>query len=213
MVEAGVERARDPADRRVTAAEPRHAATLAAIHRGALPDDFLPSLGLDFLERVYYPATFRSSHGANLIVSDAGRPVGFVTIAHDSPAFTRDVVTSQWAWLAYFAARAAVRHPAHLQLSLQVVRSALFGRPDPLPGEIVLIAVDAAYRGRGFGQALVTAALGYLTRHGVGQCRTKTLAANDSVIAMYAGLGWHLRDRFTLIGRDYVTMVSPDPDA
>ena len=195
----------------VTAADPSQAAALAAIHRGALPDDFLPSLGADFLERVYYPATFRSAHGANLVVSESGRPVGFVTIAHDSQKFTHDVVAGEWPRLAYFAARAALRRPSHLLRSLEVARAALLGRPDPLPGEIVLIAVDGAHRGRGVGKALVAAALEYLKRHGVERCRTKTLAANASVIAMYQRLGWIRRDRFRLIGRDYVTMVSPGP--
>lgn len=197
----------------VLAAEPHHAAALAAIHRNALPEDFLPSLGQYFLERVYYPATFRSSHGANFIAVESGRPVGFVTVAHDSPAFTRDVVAGHWPRLAYCAARAAIRRPAHLRLSLAVVGAALFGGADPVPGEIVLIAVEAGHRGRGIGLALVAAALQYLKRHGVARCRTKTLAANASVIAMYIRVGWHLRDRFTLIGRDYVTMVSPGPDA
>jgi ribosomal protein S18 acetylase RimI-like enzyme len=195
----------------VTAAEPGHAPALASIHFGALPGDFLPSLGADFLERVYYPATFRSAHGANLMVTAAGRPVGFVTIAHDSPGFSRDLVTRAWLRLAYFAARAAIRRPSHLRLSLEVVGAALFGRPDPLPGEIVLIAVDAGHRGRGIGKALVAAALEYLRRHGIDRCRTKTLASNAGVIAMYEGLGWHIRDRFRLIGRDYVTLVSPGP--
>ena len=195
----------------VSAAEPRQAAELAAIHRGALPGDFLPSLGADFLERVYYPATFRSPHGVNFIATEAGRAVGFVTIAHDSSRFTRDVVTGQWPRLAYFAARAAMRRPSHLLVSLQVVRAALLDRPDPLPGEIVLIAVDAGHRGRGIGKALVAAALDYLKNHGVDRCRTKTLAANGSVIAMYEGIGWRRRDRFRLIGREYVTMVSPGP--
>lgn len=194
----------------VTAADPRHASALAALHRGALPGDFLPSLGGDFLERVYYPATFRSKHGETLIAIEAGMPVGFVTIAHDSSAFTRDVVTSQWPRLAYYAARAALRQPSHLLQSFQVAQAGLLGRPDPLPGEIVFIAVEARHRNRGVGKALVAAALGYLMSHGVPQCRTKILAENASVIAIYQGIGWHIRDRFSLIGREYVTMVSPD---
>lgn len=193
----------------VTRANPQQAPALAAIHHHALPDDFLPSLGADFLERVYYPATFRSRHGANLVATESGHPVGFVTIAHDSPRFTHDVVTGQWPRLAYFAARAAMRRPTHLLLSLQVVRAALLGQPDPLPGEIVFIAVNASHRGRGVGKALVAAALDYLKGHGVDQCRTKILAENAAVISMYEGIGWQVRDRFSLIGRDYVTMVTP----
>jgi ribosomal protein S18 acetylase RimI-like enzyme len=197
----------------VVPADPAQAADLARIHRQALSEDFLPSLGADFLERVYYPATFGSTHGANLVAMAGGQPVGFVTIAHDSPAFTRDVVGSNLPALAYYAARAALRRPAHLKLSMEVAWAALFGRPDPLPGEIVLIAVDAAHRGHGTGTALVRSSLEYLRAHGVARCRTKTLAANASVIAMYERLGWHVRDRFRLIGRDYVTIVSPDARA
>jgi ribosomal protein S18 acetylase RimI-like enzyme len=200
-----------PRDERATVvpAVPAQASDLARLHRDALPADFLPSLGADFLEQVYYPATFRSAHGANLVALADGRPAGFVTIAHDSPAFTRDVVNTNLPALAFYAARAALRRPAHMKLSVEVGWSALFGRPDSLPGEIVLIAVDAAHRGRGIGKALVAGALDYLRAHGVDRCRTKTLAVNASVIAMYEGIGWQVQDRFRLIGRDYVTIVSP----
>ena len=197
-----------PDDPHVERAGPERAADLARLHRESLPDDFLPSLGADFLERVYYPATFLSRNGANLIVVSGTAAVGFVTIAHDSERFTGDVVGGRWPALGFYAVRAALRKPSHLKLSIEVLWAALFGRPDPMPGEIVLIAVDSRFRGRGLGKMLVNAALEYLRDHGVDRCRTKTLAANHSVIAMYEGLGWHVRDRFHLIGRDYVTMAS-----
>lgn len=198
-------------ERRLTIvpADPADGAQLARIHRSALPDDFLPSLGIRFLERVYYPATFRSSHGAHLLALDASAPVGFVTIAHDSAAFTTDVMRGRWLTLAASAARAALSSPSHLMLSAEVLWSVLTRPRDPVDGEIVLIAVEGAHRGRGVGKALVAAALEYLRQHGVGVCRTKTLAANTGVIAMYEGLGWHVRDRFRLIGKEYVTIVSP----
>ena len=115
--------------------------------------------------------------------------------------------------LGFYALRAALRRPSHLRLSLEVLRSALFGRPDSIPGEIVLIAVDSGFRGQGVGKALVKAALEYLRERGVNRCRTKTLMANRSVISMYEGLGWHVRERFRLIGRDYVTIASPGSQA
>jgi len=186
---------------------------LARIHSEALPNDFLPSLGRDFLERVYYPATMRSSHGAHLVARDGGEAVGFVTIAHATVAFTRDVLRGRTGALARYAIRRALQQPAHLRLSAEVLWSALTQPRDPIDGEIVVIAVDAGSRGRGIGKALVAAALEYLRAHGVFQCRTKTLASNASVIAMYEGLGWHIRDRFRLIGRDYVTLTSPIPSA
>jgi len=193
----------------IVAAEPSLGPALARIHQGALPDDFLPSLGLAFLERVYYPATFTSPRGANLVALDCEAPVGFVTIAHDTTAFTRDVLRGRLTAMAWSALRAAVRRPSRLLVSAEVLCSVITRPADSVAGEIVLIAVDAGHRGRGFGRALVAAALGYLREHGVDFCTTKTLASNTSVIRMYEQMGWHVRETFRLIGRDYVTLVSP----
>lgn len=183
---------------------------VAGIHYQALPDDFLPSLGLDFLERVHYPTAFTSEHGINLVAVAGGRPVGFVTVAHDAGSFSRDVMRRGIVKIAWYAVRAALRDPRHLRLSAEVFASVLTGKPDPVKGEIFLIAVDREWRDLGVGQALVQATLDHLERHHVDRCRTKTLAANKGVIAMYAKFGWSERERFTLIGREYVTMVSPE---
>jgi ribosomal protein S18 acetylase RimI-like enzyme len=192
-------------------ARPEWVPELARIHAESLPDDFLPSLGRGFLERVYYPAALASAHAATLVaVDDAGRPLGFVTAAHDSAAFSRDVVAGRAATLAAYALRAALRDPLHLRRSAAVAWTALFGRPDPLPGEIVFIAVDARTRGGGVGKRLVAAAAEHVRARGLRAFRTKTLAANAGVIGMYASLGWRVRDRFRLIGREYVTLVSPE---
>lgn len=187
----------------------RDAPALAALHAAALPDDFLPSLGAAFLERVYYPATFESPHGVHLVARAGQQAIGFVTIAHKTSAFTGDVLRGRFLQLARCAVVAASRRPAHLLQSAEVLWSVIAARPDPIEGEIVLVAVSADARGRGVGKALVHEALGHLRSHGVAQCRTKTLAANAQVIAMYESLGWHVRDRLRLIGRDYVTIVSP----
>jgi ribosomal protein S18 acetylase RimI-like enzyme len=193
----------------IVRADRAQADELARIHHAALADDFLPSLGLDFLERVYYPATFESTHGVHLIALDAGAAIGFVTVAHDTTAFTSDVLRGRGLTLAWFALRAAARNPVHLRLSVGVLWSVVSKPPDPIAGEIVLIAVQASCRGSGVGKALVSAAIEYLSDRHVPRCRTKTLASNADVIGMYRSLGWNVRNRFRLIGREYVTIVSP----
>jgi ribosomal protein S18 acetylase RimI-like enzyme len=182
---------------------------IARIHYASLPDDFLPSLGEDFLRTVYYPAALASANAVTLVARAGGETVGFVTVAHRTGAFTRDVLRGRALTLARYAVRAAWRRPAHLRQSAGVLWSALLGRPDPVQGEIVFIAVDAARRGAGLGPRIVDAALGHLRAHGISHCRTKTLAANLGVIRMYERLGWTVRDRFRLIGRSYVTLLSP----
>jgi len=196
----------------VRVAAPDEIGAVARIHFDSLPHDFLPSLGLDFLERVHYPAAFSSAFGANLVAVSAACPVGFVTIAHDAGRFSRDVIRRRMWDIGRYVARAAWRNPRHLRLSAEVVWSIISGRPDPVRGEIFLIAVRQPWRGKGVGQALVRASLAYLAEHQVPLCRTKTLAANTGAIAMYQRLGWSVRDRFALIGREYVTIVSPAID-
>jgi ribosomal protein S18 acetylase RimI-like enzyme len=105
--------------------------------------------------------------------------------------------------------RASFRRPRFLWDSAGVLRSAIFAKKDPIQGEIVFIAVDQEHRGQGLGKTLVNASLDYLGKRQVPFCRTKTLENNQGVIRMYEGMGWRVRDHFRLIGRGYVTLVSP----
>ena len=194
---------------RIERARPEQAARLAEIHAGALPDDFLPSLGRDFLERVYYPAALESPDGAHLTAVADGATLGFVCIAHDAGRFTSGVIRERLGPAAFYACRAIARRPARLRSVLEIAWSVVAGAPDTIRGEIVFIAIDPAYHGRGIGSALVSAAMEHLKSRGVDRCRTKTLASNDGVIRMYERLGWSIRDRFAFIGRRYVTIVSP----
>src|SRR5690242_11225692 len=84
----------------IAAASRADAGALAAIHAAALPGDFLPSLGDAFLAQVYYPATFASIHGVHLTARTRDGIVGFVTIAHETSAFTRDVMRGRIGQLA-----------------------------------------------------------------------------------------------------------------
>lgn len=180
---------------------------LARIHFEALPDDFLPSLGLAFLEQVYYPAALRSEYAVTLLAKADRRTSGFVTVAHDSNRFTREVLRGQWIRMAFYALRTILRKPFFLVRSLEIIHNTLLSEPDPLPGEIVFIAVEPGAQHRGLGRAMVSASLEYLHTQGVRSCRTKTLATNQHVIAMYEKIGWRVRDHFNLIGRTYVTLV------
>lgn len=196
----------------IRTAEADEMAAVAQIHFESLPNDFLPSLGLTFLKSAYYPAASASPFAANLVAVEAKRVVGFVTIAHDSGRFSHDILRREWPRIMWYALRAAARDPRHVFLSAQVLSSVLLSRPDPVKGEIVLIAVDVQCRGKGIGKELVRASLAHLARHNVDTCRTKTLADNAGVIRMYEQIGWHVRNHFHLIGRDYVTIVSPPFD-
>jgi ribosomal protein S18 acetylase RimI-like enzyme len=190
-------------------AKPSEVAQLARIHATALPDDFLPALGRDFLESVYYPSALRSRYACTLVALVAGEVAGFATVAHEADRFLSGVIRENLVSVAYYVTRRILIRPRTLLEVLGLARATFTGTTDAVSGEIVFIAVDAAQRGNGLGKALVRAAVAYLSQQQVNRCRTKTLAANDGVIAMYRGLGWDVREQFRLVGRDYVTIVSP----
>lgn len=181
---------------------------LARIHHEVLLDDFLPSLGLTFLVQVYYPSALHSTNAATFVARLENQLLGFVTIAHDSDRFTRDILRSQWPNVIRYALVAALHNPPHVLRSLQVLWASVLAKPNFVRGEIVFIAVDQAHQRKGIGQRLVIAATDYLAEKSVPLCRTKTLATNTGVIRMYKNMGWYVRDRFRLIGREYVTLVS-----
>tara|TARA_R110000850_G_scaffold125586_12_gene244054 strand:- start:3305 stop:3931 length:627 start_codon:yes stop_codon:yes gene_type:complete len=190
-------------------AAPSDAADLAHIHVACLPEDFLPSLGAGFMEKQYYPAALASTNALTFMAMDGERPVGFVTVASDSYAFSRDAMRGRIAALARHAILRALRQPSHLLLSAQVLLAATKPRTHEFSGEIVFIGVIPGIRRQGVGRRLIAAAMAFLQNIPVRRCRTKTLARNLNVIGLYQSLGWQIVDRFTLIGNDYVTLLSP----
>lgn len=193
----------------ISLALPGQAERIAVLHANSLPEDFLPSLGRDFLARQYYPAALASPNAVTLVATEGTLPIGFATVASDSDAFSRDVLRGRLWSIAGYALRRALRQPGHLLLSLQVLLSALYPRPCSCPGEIVFIAVAKEFRGRGVGRRLIQAAVDRLAESAVARCRTKTLVSNHGVIRTYTSLGWEVADRYWLIGREYVVLLSP----
>jgi ribosomal protein S18 acetylase RimI-like enzyme len=181
---------------------------LARIHAQALPDDFLPSLGVDFLTRVYYPAALADLSATTLVRRHAGRTVAFITVASDAQAFAHRILRQRFGSLIYYAMRAAFRRPLHLFRSLEVAAAASRGTATSVGTEIVFIAVHSDFQGQGIGPALVQAGMTRLGGEGK-TCTTKTLASNTHVIRMYTSLGWTVSKSFRITGRDYVRLTSP----
>lgn len=188
---------------------------LARIHSTSLPNDFLPSLGLRFLKRLYYPAALQSAHGVTLVADMDGQAIGFLTVAHDSAGFTRDIHRGRYPILAGYAVRRALRNPLHLCLSARVLLSALRGASDPIEAEMVFLGTDpnCPFRRRGMGRQLVQEGLKYLAERGVGLCRTRTLASNTAAINLFTRLGFRVCRQFSSLGKRYVRMEVKVPEA
>src|SRR5687768_5617642 len=99
---------------------------VANVHYQALAEDFLPSLGLDFLEKVYYPAAINSANAVTFVARSGNDIAGFVTIAPDSPQYTRDVLAGNWISIGSYVFRSLFSRPVILLRSFEVLWSALF---------------------------------------------------------------------------------------
>jgi len=185
-----------------------HVRRVAEIHAAALRDDFLPSLGLGFLAKGFYPGCIDNPYADVLVAIQDGEVAGFVLVATDPGRYLRWVVRKQLWRVVLAAVRLAFTRPGRLAEALGIVRS----RAPRLEqaGEIACIAVDPSRQRRGIGAALVEAGNERLLAAGLRQAYTKTLAGNEHVIRMYEQRwGARLAARLTIRKKPYVYLVWP----
>jgi ribosomal protein S18 acetylase RimI-like enzyme len=161
------------------------------LHRAALPDTLNGRLGPAHLARLYQ--ALLGEPGAQVLVAErAGQIVGVVSALLDPDRFVqgfmRRQTLPQWAEL---AARLALR-PA---LLLAWWSSRATSRPLVYHGQTIgpmltAIAVAAAARRQGVGQALVEHVDAFMRAQGQPAYRLDTLVGNQAARAFYARLGF-----------------------
>jgi glycosyltransferase involved in cell wall biosynthesis/ribosomal protein S18 acetylase RimI-like enzyme len=173
---------------RVRMARPDDAPTLARIHRQALPDAFLPSLGDRFLRRLYR-ALAADGEAVALVAEDGEGVMGFAT---GVPSVRR------------FYRRFFLRHglPAALAVAPRIARPSVVRRlretavypqrSGELPdAELLSIAVSPGRTSRGVGRALAEATIAALSEHGVTEIKVVVGADNKGANRFYSQVGFH----------------------
>ena len=179
---------------------------VAAIHMRALPDDFLPGLGSEFLQKVFYPAAMRSPYGRVFVAVDNHQPSGFVVVTTDSARFFRSIVRNEWRGFLKTGLRTSFTSWKHFKRNFEVLASMFEKSVDEDYGEIYEIAVSVDQQGRGTGKALVARSIEYLKDAGIPGIKIKTRKSNTSWIGFFLKSGWHLAQEIHLIGKDYVVL-------
>jgi|GEM_PF-1237196 len=159
------------------------------IHATALPDYFLTSLGPRFLA-LYYREVVRSPLGISLVFVRDGRVVGFVTGELRPGTFYRQLFLRRWFAFGFYALGAAMRRP---RILLRIGRE-LGHRVEAPRGEEVArlasLAVLPEVAGRGYGLALVAAAIGHIRRRGGTVILLEVKQENQALLDAYERIGF-----------------------
>jgi ribosomal protein S18 acetylase RimI-like enzyme len=157
----------------------------ARLHAGQIGEGFLSSLGPRFLTLLYkrivaWPRAFL------LLAEDDGTVVGQAAATEDVGGLYKQFVIRDGLMGGVIAAPQLLRR---WRSTLETLR---YGSAEgDLPAaELLAVAVDVAWQGRGIGKALVLAANEELARRGVDNARVVCAASNAAALGLYRSSGF-----------------------
>jgi glycosyltransferase involved in cell wall biosynthesis/ribosomal protein S18 acetylase RimI-like enzyme len=180
---------------RVRRARSRDARALARIHREALPEGFLSSLGERFLRRMYL-ALARDPDAVALVAEDGNGVVGFATGVRSVRGFYRRFYLRH----GFQAAVAAAPNLLHGGMIRRITETAAYPADSrDLPdSELLSIAVADGWRSHGVGRALARGILDGLADRGAREIKVVVGAENEGGNRFYAGIGFEHRARISV---------------
>jgi len=179
-----------------------HLKRVAEIHAQALAGDFLPSLGVNFLN-VFYEAALASGAAVGCVALTIDTPIGFVLGSPDMSVLFREVIRRAPLQLAKAAIPGIVRRPA---LLLKVAETFLYPRRESsidVKAELVVIAVKPEFRSQGLGQALINALNTEFKERKIWSYKVTVLQSNQGANRFYARSGFHRTGEFRLYNQNW----------
>jgi len=186
--------------------EARWIPAVVEIHMQSLPNDFLPRLGKEFLQNVFYPAAMASPFGKVFVAVGQEKPVGLVIATSDSSKFIKSIVQNHLLELIKIGARTSISSFFQFKNNIEILLSIFKRNVKTNFGEIYEIAVSQDKQSMGIGKALVQVSLEYLRKAGNSGIKIKTLKENKAWIEFFLRNGWKLSSEFRLIGKEYVIL-------
>ena len=166
----------------------------AALHAGQISQGFLSVLGPGFLRRLYRRIN-RSPHSFLLIAAGQGTTAGFIAGSTDVGALYRSFVWHDGVPAAVQAAGPLVRGWRRV---LDTLGHATSGTGVGRGPELLAVAVDPAWQGRGVGRMLVEAFLDEAEARGQDAAHVVVGADNRGAVALYERAGFVTAKRFEL---------------
>lgn len=168
---------------RIRVASVEDARAIARLHQQNITDGFLSSLGTRFLNQLYRSLVVWP--GAVVLVADAGSgPLGFVAGIENTRDFYRHFVLRR-GLAAGLAALPRLINPSNLKKAIETLDYPAT-ETDQEGGELLSMAVDVSWRGKGVASLLGSELLSRLGR----TVRVVVGAENSAAIAAYRELGF-----------------------
>jgi ribosomal protein S18 acetylase RimI-like enzyme len=183
-----------PTQVRVRAGTVSDAGTAAVLHAGQISQGFLSVLGPAFLARLYRRITL--DPGSFLIMGESeGKTVGFIAGSTDVGGLYRS-------FLVHDGAVAALRSCRHLVAQwrrvIETLRHGSGGAGTGRGAELLAVAVDGSWQGKGAGRSLVAACLAEVSARGGDAAHVVVGAENAVAVALYRRAGFEDVERFEL---------------
>jgi ribosomal protein S18 acetylase RimI-like enzyme len=195
-------------------AAPADVAAIQDLHLRCLPpaiSDFT-FLGPRVVKRFYGNAITRNL-AATILACDGQATVGFVMVTSDVHAlFNRALLATPWdAVRLVLAARPlGLLRAAYIKIRAGATQV-------PVVPELVYLAVDNRFRGRGYGAALMDAAERWFTEAGIGYYELNVHAENPAALGLYVSRGMVVKRSYVKGGVRMHTLSKalppPDPGA
>ena len=171
------------------------------IHMENLVDDFITSLGRDFVKDVYYGSIFQANLGFGLVAKQDARIAGFIVGSYNSKRVQLVRLRKHWKSISQKVFLMSLRNPIWLMEVLGVVVTMQGKQFIPEnSAELVSLCVRPAYRGKKLAGALIHSFKEYLKSIGFGVCWTKT--HSETAMKVYEASGFRAETVFRINERD-----------
>jgi ribosomal protein S18 acetylase RimI-like enzyme len=173
------------------------AAAAASLHTNQITEGFLASLGPRFLDRLYRRIALQPE--SFLVVADAGSPTleqaGFLAGSLDVRGLYKEFLVRDAAVAAIVSAPRLLRA---LPRAAETLRHGSSDKTQPGTAELLAVAVDPDWRGRGVGGLLVERFLDTSRARGAAVAQVVVGAQNAPAVTLYRRAGFEPTETFEL---------------
>lgn len=176
-------------------------AEVVAVHQESLPDDFMTSLGADFLHHAYYGLAIQSGLGFGFFYEDSGRIAGFILGSYEAKTLQRLRLRRYWPMILKSLAKNLLENPFFIKRIFQAVLAMQKRTGGREGAELVSLAVHPSLRRRGIAGKLVQSFKKHLAERGVNHCWTKSHAS--AAKQFYLRMGFVEAESFRMNDKQY----------